>query len=165
MANLNLNKVILAGRLTADPELKTTASGVCVTSFTVAVNRRRAKPEEEQKVDFISVTAWRQTAEFITRFFRKGASICLAGSLQVRSWTDPAGAKRYATEVVADEAMFVDSKSDEVPGAVSGGADGTGAKKTGATPAQKSYPQQKISENKNIAPSFDAITDDEDMPF
>lgn len=112
MANLNLNKVILAGRLTADPELKTTASGVSVTSFSVAVNRRYTKPDEEQKADFINVTAWRQTAEFITRFFRKGSSICLAGSLQVRSWTDPAGSKRYATEVVADEAMFVDSKGE-----------------------------------------------------
>lgn len=111
MANLNLSKAIIAGRLTADPELKSTPSGVPVTSFTVAVNRRyRVKNGEQQQADFINVTAWRQTAEFITRYFHKSSSICIVGSIQTRSYTDKQGQKRYATEVVADEAHFVDAK-------------------------------------------------------
>lgn len=111
MARLNLNKVIIAGRLTADPELKSTPSGVPVTSFTVAVNRSyRAKNGEAPQADFINVTAWRQTAEFITRYFHKSSSICIVGSIQTRSYTDKQGQKRYATEVVADEANFVDAK-------------------------------------------------------
>lgn len=112
MANFNFNKTILGGRLTADPELKTTPSGVSVTSFTVAVNRRGKGKDGETQADFINVTAWRGLAEFITRHFRKGSSICVVGSLQTRSWTDPQGQKHYATEVVADEAYFVDSKGE-----------------------------------------------------
>lgn len=115
MANFNLNKVILAGRLTEDPELKTTPSGVSVTSFSIAVNRKAAK-EGEMQADFFHVTAWRQTAEFITRFFRKASSICISGTLQNRSWTDPQGIKRYATEIVADEVYFVDSKGEAPQG-------------------------------------------------
>ena len=113
MANFNFNKVIIGGRLTADPELKTTPSGVSVTSFTVAVNRNyRSKSGEEPQADFINVTAWRQTAEFISRYFRKASSICIVGSIQTRNWTDNQGQKRYSTEVVADEACFVDAKSE-----------------------------------------------------
>lgn len=113
MSNLNLNKVILAGRLTADPELKSTPSGIPVTSFTVAVNRgRRAKNGEETQTDFINVTAWRQTAEFVTRYFRKASSICIVGSIQTRNWTDGNGQRRYATEVIVEEAHFVDTKGD-----------------------------------------------------
>ena len=112
MANFNFNKVILGGRIASDVELKTTQSGVPVTSFSIAVNRRHSGKGEEQQVDFLNVTAWRGTAEFITKFFHKGSSICVVGSLQVRSWTDKDGNKRYATDVVADEAMFVDAKGD-----------------------------------------------------
>lgn len=113
MANFNFNKVILGGRLTADPELKTTPSGVSVTSFTVAVNRCFGGKEGEQaQADFINVTAWRQTAEFITQYFRRASSICIAGSIQTRSWTDQNGQKRYATEIVADEVYFVDAKGE-----------------------------------------------------
>lgn len=116
MANFNLNKVILGGRLTADPELKTTPSGVSVTSFTVAVNRRfGGKAGEEAQADFFNVTAWRATAEFITKYFRKASSICIVGSIQTRTWIDQNGQKRFATEIVADEAYFVDTKS-EMPG-------------------------------------------------
>lgn len=112
MANFNFNKTILGGRLTADPELKTTPSGLSVTSFTVAVNRRGKGKDGETQADFINVTAWRGLAEFITRHFRKGSSICVVGAIQTRSWTDPQGQKHYATEVVADEAYFVDSKGE-----------------------------------------------------
>lgn len=111
MANLNLNKVVLCGRLTADVELKQTTSGISVCSFTIAVNRKTAK-DQEPKTDFINCQAWRQTAEFISRYFKKGSSICITGSIQTRSWKDNNGNTRYATDVVADEAMFVDSKSD-----------------------------------------------------
>lgn len=110
MANFNFNKVILGGRLTADPELKTTPSGIPVTSFTVAINRRGVK---ETVADFINVNAWRQTAEFITRYFRRGSSICIVGSIKTRSWTDAkTGAARWATDVEADEAFFVDAKAE-----------------------------------------------------
>lgn len=117
MSNFNFNKTILGGRLTADPELKTTPSGVSVTSFTVAVNRRGKGKDGETQADFINVTAWRQTAEFITRFFHKASSICVVGSIQTRSWTDQQGQKHYATEVVADEAYFVDGKNDSAASA------------------------------------------------
>lgn len=111
MSNLNLNKVVLCGRLTADVELKQTQNGIAVATFTLAVNRRvvQGKPQE---TDFISCQAWRQTAEFISKFFKKGSSLCITGSIQVRSWNDNNNQKRYATEVVVDEAMFVDSKND-----------------------------------------------------
>ena len=110
----NFNKVMIGGRLTADPELKTTQSGVSVTSFTVAVNRR-VKQGEESKADFFNVTAWRGTAEFITRFFHKGSSIMVVGSLQNRSW-ERDGQKRTVTEIVADEAHFVDSRASSEGG-------------------------------------------------
>ena len=111
MSNLNLNKVVLCGRLTADVELKQTQNGIAVATFTLAVNRRavQGKPQE---TDFINCQAWRGTAEFISKYFHKGSSLCIIGSIQTRSWTDNNGQKRYATEVVADEAMFVDSRSD-----------------------------------------------------
>ena len=110
MSNLNLNKVILGGRLTADPELKQTPSGVAVCSFSLAVNRRYSK--EEQQTDFINCQAWRGTAEFISKYFRKGSALCVVGSIQTRSWKDQNGNNRYATEVIVDEALFVDGKND-----------------------------------------------------
>lgn len=141
MASLNLNKVVLCGRLTADIELKQTQSGVHVCSFTIAVNRRIAK-EGEQQADFISVVAWRQTAEFISKYFKKGNSICVSGSIQTRSWKDNNGNNRYATEVVADEAMFVDSKSE-----------GSASTTSYDAPAYAS------------APKFEEIKTDDDLPF
>jgi single-strand DNA-binding protein len=113
MANFNLNKVILAGRLTSDVELKQTPSGVAVATFSLAVNRKFSK-EGEQQADFISCTAWRTTAEFISRYFRKGSALCVVGSIQTRTWSDQNGNKRYATEVVVDEAMFVESRNDGI---------------------------------------------------
>ena len=112
MASFNFNKVILGGRIVRDPELKTTQSGLSVTQFSIAVNRKSTKEQQAPQADFINVTAWRNTAEFITKFFRKGSSICIVGSLQTRSFTDKTGSKREVTEVVADEAYFVDSKQE-----------------------------------------------------
>lgn len=112
MANFNFNKVILGGRLTADPELKTTQSGVSYVRFSVAVNRPYQK-DKETETDFFDIVAWRQTAEFIKKYFKKGSSICVTGELQTRSWTDNDGNKRYATDVIAEQVDFVDSKSSE----------------------------------------------------
>ena len=108
MANFNINKVILGGRLTADPELKQTPQGVAVTSFSIAVNRKG----KEAQTDFINCVAWRQTADFVCRYFKKGSSICISGSVQTRSYEDKQGVKRTVTEIIADEAYFVDSKGD-----------------------------------------------------
>lgn len=111
MSNLNLNKVILGGRATSDIELKQTTSGVPVCTFSLAIARKPVK-DKPQQTDFISCVAWRQTAEFISRYFRKGSALCVIGEIQTRAWQDQQGGKRYATEVVVEEAMFVDSKSD-----------------------------------------------------
>jgi len=152
MSCLNLNKVVLAGRLTADPELNQTTTGISVTSFTLAVNRKYAKDQEQQQTDFISVVAWRQTAEFISRYFKKGSALCITGAIQTRSWQDQQGQKRYATEVIADEAMFVDSKSDNQPAANGSFIPGT----TGYVP--DAYAP-------TAAPKFEEINPDDDLPF
>ena len=155
MSNLNLNKVVLCGRLTADPELKQTGSGISVVTFTLAVNRRYQSKSadgaaaQQQQADFISVVAWRQTAEFISRYFRKGSSLCVTGSIQTRTWQDQQGQKRYATEVVADDAMFVDSKTDAAGGQYTPDAY--------ATPSYSSAPAQ--------APKFEELKTDDDLPF
>jgi single-strand DNA-binding protein len=108
----NINCAILIGRMVADPELKQTPNGVAVTSFSIAVNRRYTKGEEQQ-ADFINIIAWRNTAEFIAKYFKKGNAIFIKGAIQTRSWTDQNGNKRYATEVVADEAQFVETKKGQ----------------------------------------------------
>jgi single-strand DNA-binding protein len=119
MANFNINKVILGGRLTADPELKQTQSGVSVCTFSIAVNRRftaNNSANNQPAADFFNCTAWRATGEFVNKHFGKGASICVAGSIQNRSWTDQNGQKRYATDIIVDEAYFVDSKAEAPSG-------------------------------------------------
>lgn len=110
--NFNYNKIILGGRLTANPELKQTTSGVPVTSFSIAVRRKMGAAGQQPETDFFNVTAWRGTAEFICRYFKKGSTICITGSLQNRSWTDAQGVKKYATDIVADEATFVDGRDE-----------------------------------------------------
>ena len=105
------NLVVLTGRLTADPELKTTNTGISVTSFSIAVNRRYRAGEETQ-TDFINIVAWRQTAEFITKYFKKGNMIGIEGSIQTRKYTDKNGNNRTVFEVVASNAQFVETKKD-----------------------------------------------------
>lgn len=107
-----MNKVLLVGRLTKDPEFRATTSGTSVASFTVACDRRFVKQGEERKADFINCIAWRQTGESIARYFKKGNRIALEGSLQVRDWTDGEGKRHYATEVIVDAWEFVQSKSE-----------------------------------------------------
>ena len=117
MANFNVNKIILGGRIASDIELKTTPSGVSVVSFSIAVNRRGGKQGEEQKSDFFSCVAWRGTAEFVTRYFRKGSAICIFGVIENNNWTDNNGVTHYGNRVTVDEAYFVDSKADAPGGA------------------------------------------------
>ena len=107
-----LNCAVLMGRLVADPELRTTTSGISVTSFRIAVDRSFVRQGEERQADFIDIVAWRQTAEFVSRYFRKGSMIAVQGSIQTRSYEDKQGNKRTAVEVVADNVSFCGSKSE-----------------------------------------------------
>ena len=153
MANFNFNKVILGGRLTADPELKQTQSGIPVVSFSIAVNRRYQSKDAPQQTDFFNVTAWRATAEFVSKYFRKGSSICITGSIQNRTWTDQQGQKRYATDIVADEVMFVDSRQES----------------SGAPAAPQytpdAYSAPSFSTPAASAPKFEEVKTDDDLPF
>lgn len=107
-----MNTICLMGRLTADPELRSTQSGVAVTSFTLAVERDYTPKGQDKQADFIPVVAWRQTAEFVCKYFRKGQRAALTGSLQTRQYTDRDGSKRTAYEVVAEHVYFAESKKD-----------------------------------------------------
>ena len=151
MANFNFNKVILGGRLTADPELKQTQSGIPVVSFSIAVNRRYQSKDAPQQTDFFNVTAWRATAEFVSKYFRKGSSICVTGSIQNRTWTDQQGVKHYATDIIADEVTFVDSRSDSA------------ASSAPYTP--DAYNSPSFSSDASAAPKFEELKTDDDLPF
>lgn len=148
-----MNNICLLGRLTADPELRHTPSQVAVTSFTVAVDRSYTPKGQERQADFIPVVAWRQTAEFVCRYFHKGQRIALQGSLQSRSYTDKDGNKRTAYEVVADNVFFAESKNG------------------GAAPAshydnqvpQYSEPQPAFSTASSG--DFEEIVSDDELPF
>ena len=160
--SLNLNKVILAGRLTADPELKQTPSGVSLVTFSLAVNRRfpsRDGQGQQPEADFFRITAWRNTAEFIAKYFRKGSAICICGSIQNRSWTDQNGQKRYMTDIIAEEANFVESRNaqDSMPG-MGMGMPSMGTPDAFSAPAYSSPVQSS-------APKFEEIKTDDDLPF
>lgn len=152
MANFNFNKVILGGRMTADPELRQTGNGTPVTSFSIAVNRAYSAQQDnvsgQPTADFINVVAWRNRAEFVCKYFRKGSSICVVGSLQTRTWTDNNGQKRYATEVIADEVNFVDSKGES----------------QGASYTPDAYAAPSFSSGMD-APKFEDVSNDDDLPF
>ena len=107
MANLNLNKIICAGRITKDIELKQTQSGISACDFTIAINRKN-----NQETDFFTCKAFKSNAEFISRYFHKGSSILVIGQLQNRKWQDKSGNERTTTELLVDEAYFVDSKGE-----------------------------------------------------
>lgn len=142
MANLNLNKITLGGRLCADPELRQTQSGVMVTSVGLAVNRRHTG-EGEAQTDFFNLVAWRGMAEFISKYFRKGSSICVVGSVQIRNYTDNQGNKRTSVDVNVDEAYFVDGKNE---------AD---------TQVSDAVAQSPVAESQ----AFSEVPEDEDLPF
>ena len=158
-----MNKVILVGNLARDPELRQTPAGVSVARFTIAVNRNYTAKDGQQQTDFISCVAWRQQAEFLCRYFQKGSSIQLCGSIQTRSWDGQDGKRQYATEVVADELQFNGPKRQSQDG-FAGADGGFGSSQSGGfnTPAQSQ-------------PSFDGGFDDtgfsdidgseDDLPF
>lgn len=155
----SFNKVILIGNLTADPELRQTPSQISVCRFTLAVNRRFARSNsqdaqngQQQTADFITVVAWRQSAEFVARYFKKGRPILVCGQLQSRSWTDQQGTRHYATEVVADEVSFVESRGD---------APAAGGNNTQYTPDAYGSPAYTGG---NTA-SFEEIPADDSLPF
>ena len=117
-----LNHITIMGRLTRDPELRRTGSGIAVASFTVAVDRDfGGRDGGERETDFIDCVAWRQTGEFVSKYFTKGRMIVVSGRLQIRSWTDKDGNKRRTAEVVADNCYFGDSKRDSDSGSAYGG--------------------------------------------
>ena len=108
-----LNKIIIMGRLTRDPELRRTGSGTAVTSFSLACDRDFKSQSGDKETDFIEVVAWKNTAEFVSKYFSKGRMAVVEGRLQIRDWTDKAGNKRTTAEVVADNVYFADSKRSE----------------------------------------------------
>lgn len=142
-----LNCAVIMGRLTADPELRQTPSGVATTRFTVAVDRNYAKQGEERKADFISVVAWRQTAEFVSRYFSKGSMIAVQGSIQTGSY-EKDGIKRYTVDLVADNVSFCGSKSE-----------------TGTSGAPRATTAAAPSFSNGSADDFAAMVDDDDLPF
>lgn len=132
-----MNKAILMGRLTRDPELRYTPNQVATCSFTVAVDRRYKSQDGTTQADFISCVAWRQTAEFISKYFAKGSKILVTGSIQTRTWDDKEGQRHYATEVVVDDAEFCESKRGD--SGSFGGAQGGNSGSAGASSQDGGY--------------------------
>ena len=156
-----LNHITIMGRLTRDPELRRTGSGIAVASFTVAVDRDFASRESgERETDFIDCVAWRQTGEFVSKYFTKGRMAVVSGRLQIRGWTDKDGNKRRAAEVIADNVYFGDSKRDS-----DNAGSSYGGNTYGAAPAAPSYGGYSAPAS---APASDfAMLDDDDaqLPF
>ena len=140
------NLVVLTGRLTADPELKTTANGLSVTTFSIAVDRRYRSGEERQ-TDFINIVAWRQSAEFITKYFKKGNLIGIEGSIQTRRYQDKNGNNRTAFEVVVNNVQFVESKRD-------------GSSPAGDSAAPASFSNADVNDFADLGDAMD-----DDLPF
>ena len=155
-----MNKVILMGRLTKDPEVKQTPSNIAVCSFTIACDRRFKSQNGERQSDFINCVAWRQQATLLGNYFHKGSRIAVVGSLQSRSYDDQNGQKRYVTEVVVDEIEFVDTRSEAQGSAPAQSA--APAASTASVVAQTPPPAQQID------PGFEASMDSDDssqLPF
>ncbi|MCL2508771.1 MAG: single-stranded DNA-binding protein [Oscillospiraceae bacterium] len=160
-----LNCAVIMGRLVADPELRTTTTGVSVTSFRVAVDRNFVRQGEERQADFLDIVAWRQTAEFVTRFFRKGSMIAVQGAIQTRSYEDKSGNRRTAVEIIADNVSFCGSKAE------TGGGNVTNRYDDQVPPTPYNNAQAQIQAQP--APSFASgtpgdfsdIQDDDELPF
>ena len=159
-----LNHIVLMGRLTRDPELRRTGSGVAVASFTLAVDRDYAAQGAEKETDFVDIVAWRNTAEFVSKYFAKGRMAVVTGRLQIRNWQDKEGNKRRSAEVVADNVYFGDSKRDNADG-------GSFNQSQGYAQSFNQVPQQQSAyqapQNVSAAPAdFSLLSDDEpDLPF
>ena len=158
-----LNHITIMGRLTRDPELRRTGSGIAVASFTLAVDRDFGKNENgERETDFIDCVAWRQTGEFVSKYFTKGRMAVVSGRLQIRGWTDKDGNKRRSAEVVAENVYFGDSRRDGEGAPASFGGNSYGS--YGAAPAAPAYGGYSAPS----APASDfAMLDDDDaqLPF
>lgn len=155
-----MNKAILMGRLTKDPELRTTQNNISVCSFTLAIDRRFKNQQGERETDFIPVVAWRQTAEFAARYFSKGSRMALVGSIQPRSWEDENGERRYITEVIADEIYFADSRRQQDD------SYGESSYSNSARPGSFQQPSEpKVSLNIPEGEGFMPEVDDTSLPF
>lgn len=170
-----LNVAVVMGRLAADPELRHTSSGLAVTSFTLAVDRGYAKQGQERQTDWIDVVAWRQTAEFICKYFTKGQMMAVQGSLQTRNWEDKTGAKRKSTELVADQVSFTSSKRESGGDFDRGNFSGRGNFDQGyqrapaEQPAAFSEPAPAYSSGSaqdfQDFEDYEEVTGDDDLPF
>ena len=172
MANFNLNKVIIGGRLVAEPEVKKTPNDTSLLRFTLAVNRRYQPKDNDNgapTADFISCTAWRQTAEFIAGYFHKGSSLAIVGHIETRTFEDKDRVKHYMTDVIVEEAYFVDSKAEKekaataqpigyMPSAYTAPAPPTGV------PVQAPPPTLTQTPSFNPA-NFEILASDEELPF
>lgn len=160
-----INRVVLMGRLVAAPELKTTASGVSVTSFRIAVDRSYVKSGEERKADFIDIVCWRQTAEFVCRYFGKGSLIAVEGQLQTRTYQAKDGTNRYVVEVVADNVSFTGERRDNSGSYNQGYSQGynQGYATYDQTPAQPTQPEPSFQSGSND--DFQEMPLDDDLPF
>ena len=156
-----LNHIVIMGRLTRDPELRRTGSGIAVASFSLAVDRDFGNRESgERETDFIDCVAWRQTGEFVSKYFTKGRMAVVSGRLQIRPWTDKDGNKRRSAEVVADNVYFGDSKRDSESGNSSYGGN------TYAAPAAPSFGEYAAPSASNAASDFTMLADDDaQLPF
>ena len=152
-----LNVAVLMGRLVADPELRHTANDISVTSFTLAVDRSYVKSGSDRQTDFIDIVAWRSTADFVCKYFRKGQLVAVQGSIQTRTYTDSQGNKRKAFEIVADNVHFAEPKRDNSQGASMGGAYHSRPEPAVQQPA----PTFAVGD----AGDFQEISSDDDLPF
>lgn len=171
MANFNLNKVIIGGRLVAEPEVKKTPNDTSLLRFTLAVNRRYQPKDNDNgapTADFISCTAWRQTAEFIAGYFHKGSSLAIVGHIETRTFEDKDRVKHYMTDVIVEEAYFVDSKAEKEKAAA--------AQPTGYMPSAYTAPPPTVAPVQAPAPTltqtpsfnhanFEILASDEELPF
>lgn len=146
----SFNKVILIGNIGKDLELKKTQNDTSVTTFPIAIERRYTGKDQEKQTDWVNIVAWRNTAEFICKYFERGKPILIVGSLQTRYWLDPNGQKRYVTEVVADEAQFVSNKSESEPK---------------QSPSQSANFQNSPYSSQGNGVEFDEMTDEDSLPF
>ena len=149
-----LNSIAVMGRLVADPELRRTTNGISTTTFTIACERSYVKPGAERQTDFLDIVAWRNSAEFVCKYFRKGQLIAVNGTLQTRTYEDKEGKKRKVYEIVADNLHFADSK----------GSSG-GGQSPASLPARSSEPTEPVAYSSGEPEDFAIIDDSEDLPF
>ena len=156
-----INRVVLMGRLVSDPELKTTQSGTNVTTFRIAVDRSYVKSGEERQADFFDIVAWRYTADFVCKHFRKGSLIAIDGQLQSRTYQAKDGTNRYVVEVIADSASFTGERRDNSGYNQSYG----GGYAQQAAPAHNTYAEQAPSFASGAVSDFEEMPSDDDLPF